>query len=142
MGLKKFVPSVQSSLEKGYTRTMKNPGKYESTLEATILSLDLVTQMDKANFLELREAAYKIDQLRTDLADCSRRMAARLASFADDIADGRTHMSPPTGSSLLDDITEKTAVLNEKTSAFPTLLRLVLGPTAPKEFFRLLKEGR
>lgn len=130
---------------------MKNPGKYESALEATILSLDLVTQicvmaqMEEPNFLELREAAYKIDQLRTDLADCSRRMAERLASFAYgltyDVDDGRTHVSPLTGSSLLDDITEKTAVLNEKTSAFPTLLRLVLGPDAPKEFFRLLKEG-
>ena len=118
---------------------MKNPGKYESTLAATIRSLGLEAHMDKANFLELREAAYTIDRLRGDLADCSRLMAKRLTSFADDIADGRTHMSPPTGSSLLDDITEKTAVLNEKTSAFPTLLRLVLGPDGSKEFFRLLR---
>ena len=119
---------------------MKNPGKYESTLAATVKSLDLEAQMDKANFLELREAACKLDQLREDLADCSRRMAKRLTSFADDVDEGRTHMSPPTGSSLLDDITEKTAVLNEKTSSFPTLLRLVLGPGS-KEFFRLLNDN-
>jgi hypothetical protein len=118
---------------------MKTPGKYESTLNATIRSLGFEVVRGESNFLELCEAAYKIDQLRGDLADCSRLMAKRLTSFADDITDGRAHMSPPTGSSLLDDITEKTAVLNEKTSAFPTLLRIVLGPDGSKEFFRLLR---
>jgi hypothetical protein len=120
---------------------MKNIGKYESTLAALLKDIDLEHAADKPNFLELREAAYKLDELRDDLATCSRRLAARLTSFADDIEEGRTHMSPPTGSSLIDDVTEKTAVLNEKTAAFPTLLRLVLGPAAPKEFFRLFKEG-
>ena len=130
---------MQSSTWKGYTRTMKNPGKYESTLAATVKSLNLEAHMDKANFLELREAACKLDQLRVDLADCSRRLAKRCTSFADDIEDGRAHMSPPTGSSLVDDIADKSATLNEKTTVFPTLLRLVLGPDGSKEFFRLLR---
>jgi hypothetical protein len=118
---------------------MKTPDKYESTLEATIKSLGLEAHADKPHFLGLREAAYKLDQLRVELADCSRRLAKRCTSFADDIEDGRAHMSPPTGSSLVDDIADKSATLNEKTTAFPTLLRLVLGPDGSKEFFRLLR---
>jgi hypothetical protein len=118
---------------------MKNPGKYESTLAATIRSLDLEAHMDKANFLDLREAAYKIDQLREDLAQCADRLAKSCTSFAAYVREGGSFMSPPTNSSLISDIAEKTAALNEKTTAFPTLLRLVLGPDGSKEFFRLLR---
>jgi len=118
---------------------MKNPGKYESTLAITLKSLGLEHRAEDPNFLELREAAYKIDDLRAELEGCSRRLADRLTSFANDVASGRIHMTPPTGSSLVDDIAEKTTILNEKSSSFPTLLRLVAGPTAPKEFFAILR---
>ena len=40
---------------------MKNIGKYESTLEATIKSFGREGDADEAAFMELREAAYKID---------------------------------------------------------------------------------
>ena len=118
---------------------MKNPGKYESTLEATIKSLGFEARMEEPSFLELREAAYKIDQLREDLAYCAERLAKSCSSFAAHVRDGGSHMTPPTSSSLISDIAEKTAVLNEKTSAFPLLLRLVLGQSASKEFFRILR---
>ena len=118
---------------------MKKPGKYESTLEATILSLDLVTQMDKTNFLELRDAAYKIDVVREQLRDAAERLAERCTTFARDVADGRVHMTPVTNSSLIGDIAQYTAVLNEKTESFPTMLRFVLGPTAAKEFYGILR---
>jgi hypothetical protein len=118
---------------------MKNIGKYESTLEATIKSFGREGDADEAAFMELREAAYKIDQLREDLAYCAERLAKSCSSFAAHVRDGGSHMTPPTSSSLISDIAEKTAVLNEKTSAFPLLLRLVLGPSAPKEFFGILR---
>lgn len=119
---------------------MKTPGKYESTLEATIKSLDLDPHVVvEAELLEVREAAYKIDQLREDLAYCAERLAKSCSSFAAHVRDGGSHMTPPTSSSLISDIAEKTAVLNEKTSAFPLLLRLVLGQSASKEFFRILR---
>lgn len=114
---------------------MKNIGKYESTLEATIKSLGLEAHADKPNFLEVREAAYKIDQLREDLAYSAERLAKSCTSFAAHIRDGASFMSPPTNSSLIGELAEKTAQLNEKLAAFPLLLKLVLGPSAPKEFF-------
>lgn len=118
---------------------MKTPGKYESTLEATIKSLGLEVAANTPTFLGLREAAYKIDELREDVAYCAERLAKSCSSFAAHVRDGGSHMTPPTSSSLISDIAEKTAVLNEKTSAFPLLLRLVLGPSAPKEFFGILR---
>ena len=118
---------------------MKNTGKYESTLEATIKSLGLEAKANEPHFLEVREAAYKIDQLREDLAYCAERLAKSCSSFATYVRDGGSHMTPPTNGSLISDIAEKTAVLNEKTSAFPFLLRLVLGPDGSKEFFRILR---
>ena len=120
---------------------MKNPGKYESTLEATIKSLGLMYLASTAAFLEVREAACKIDQLREDLADCAERLAKSCTSFATYVRDGGSHMSPPTNGSLISEISEKTAQLNEKLAAFPLLLKLGIGPSAPKKFFRLLKEG-
>lgn len=114
---------------------MKNPGKYESTLEATIKSLGLEGHAEKPNFLEVREAAYKIDQLREDLVYCAERLAKSCSSFATYVRDGGSFMSPPTNSSLIGDLAEKTAQLNEKLATFPFLLKLVLGPAAPKEFF-------
>ena len=118
---------------------MNNPGKYESTLEATIKSLGLEAHADKPNFLEVREAAYKIDQLREDLAYCAERLAKSCTSFASHIRDGASFMSPPTNSSIIGDIAEKTAQLNEKLAAFPLLLKLGIGPSAPKEFFGILR---
>ena len=118
---------------------MKNPGKYESTLEATVRSLGLEAHADKPNFLEVQEAAYKIDQCREDLAYCAERLASSCTSFAAHIRDGASFMSPPTNSSIIGDIAEKTAQLNEKLAAFPLLLKLVIGPSAPKEFFGILR---
>jgi hypothetical protein len=118
---------------------MKNIGMYESTLEATIKSLGLEAHADKPHFLELREAAYKIDQLREDLAYNADRLAKSCTSFAAYVRDGGSHMSPPTNGSLMSEISEKSGVLNEKLSAFPLLLKLVLGPTAPKEFFGIIR---
>lgn len=118
---------------------MKNPGKYESTLEATIKSLGLEASADKSNFLELRDAAYKIDVVREQLRDAAERLAERCTTFARDVAAGRAHMTPVTNSSLIGDIAQYTAVLNEKTESFPTMLRFVLGPSAPKEFYGILR---
>jgi len=118
---------------------MKNPGKYESTLEATIKSLGLEASADKPNFLELREAAYKIDELREDLAYNAERLAKSCTSFATYVRDGGSHMSPPTTSTAIGEISEKSGVLNEKLMAFPLLLKLVLGPAAPKEFFGIIR---
>ena len=118
---------------------MKNIGKHESTLEATIKFLDLEAHAGKPNFLELREAAYKIDQLRDELAYCTERLAKSCTSFATYVRDGGSHMSPPTNSSLISEISEKSGVLNEKLAAFPLLLKLGIGPSAPKEFFGILR---
>jgi hypothetical protein len=116
-----------------------NPGKYESTLEATIKSLGLEAKANEPHFLEVREAAYKIDQLREDLAYCAERLAKSCMSFATHVRDGGSHMTPPTNSSLISDIAEKTAALNEKLTAFPLLLKLGIGPAAPKEFFGIIR---
>ena len=118
---------------------MKSIGKYESTLEATIKSLGLEAHADKPHFLEVREAAYKIDQLREDVAYCADRLAKSCTSFAAYVRDGGSHMTPPTNNSLISEIAEKSGVLNEKLLAFPLLLKLVLGPSAPKEFYRILR---
>jgi hypothetical protein len=119
---------------------MKNPGKYESTLEATLKTPFLDPNvLVEAELLELREAAYKIDELREDVAYCAERLAKNCTSFATYVREGGSHMSPPTNNSLISDIAEKTAVLNEKLSTFPLLLQLVLGPVARKEFFRILQ---
>ena len=118
---------------------MKSIGKYESTLEATIKSLGLEAHADKPHFLEVREAAYKIDQLREDVAYCADRLAKSCTSFAAYVRDGGSHMTPPTNNSLISEIAEKSGVLNEKLLTFPLLLKLVLGPSAPKEFYRILR---
>lgn len=116
-----------------------NPGKYESTLEATIKSLGLEVAANTPTFLGLREAAYKIDELREDVAYCAERLAKSCTSFAAYVLDGGSHLSPPTNSSLISEIAEKSGVLNEKLATFPFLLRLVLGPDRSKEFFRILR---
>ena len=118
---------------------MNNIGKYESSLAATIKSLGLEAHADKPNFLEVREAAYKIDQLREDVAYCAERLAKSCTSFAAYVRDGASHMTPPTNNSLISEIAEKSGALNEKLAAFPLLLKLVLGPSAPKEFFQILR---
>ena len=118
---------------------MKNPGKYESTLEATIKSLGFEARKEEPSFLELREAAYKIDQLREDIAYSAERLAKFCTSFAAHVLDGGTHLTPPTNCSLISEIAEKTGVLNEKLTNFTLLLKLVLGQSAPKEFFRILR---
>ena len=118
---------------------MNNIGKYESSLDATIKSLGLEARSEEPSFMEVREAAYKIDQLREDLAYCADRLAKSCTSFAAHIRDGASFMSPPTNSSLIADIAEKTAQLNEKLAAFPLLLKLGIGPAAPKEFFGILR---
>lgn len=118
---------------------MKNAGKYESTLVATIKSLGLEGRANEPNFLEIREAAYKIDELREDLAYSAERLAKSCTSFAAYVVEGGSHMSPPTNSSLVSEISEKSGALNEKLATFPLLLKLVLGPTAPKEFFSILR---
>jgi len=120
---------------------MKNPGKYESTLEALIKASQIAPErlVREADLLELREAAYKIDQLREDLAYSAERLAKSCTSFAAYVLDGGSHMSPPTNSSLISEISEKSGVLNEKLMAFPLLLKLVLGPSAPKEFFQIIR---
>jgi hypothetical protein len=119
---------------------MKNPGKYESTLEATIKSLGLDPHVVvEAELLELREAAYKIDQLREDLAYCAERLAKSCTSFAAYVRDGAYHTTPPTNNSLISEIAEKSGVLNEKLATFPLLLKLVIGQSAPKEFFGILR---
>jgi len=116
-----------------------NPGKYESTLEATIKSLGREGDLNTPHFLEVREAAYKIDQLREDLAYSAERLAKSCTSFAAHVLDGGSHLSPPTNSSLISEISEKSGVLNEKLAAFPLLLKLVLGPTAPREFYGIIR---
>jgi len=118
---------------------MKNTGKYESTLDATIKSLGLEAHAEEPHLLEVREAAYKIDQLREDLAQCADRLAKSCTSFAAYIREGGSFMSPPTNSSLISDIAEKTAALNEKLASFPILLKLGIGPAAPLEFFGILR---
>lgn len=118
---------------------MKNPGKYESTLEATIKSLGFEARMEEPSFLEVREAAYKIDQLREDIAYSAERLAKFCTSFATHVLDGGSHLTPPTNCSLISEIAEKTGVLNEKLTNFTLLLKLVLGQSAPKEFFGILR---
>ena len=118
---------------------MKNIGKYESTLEATIKSLGFEARKEEPSFLELREAAYKIDQLRENIAYSAERLAKFCTSFAAHVLDGGTHLTPPTNSSLISEIAEKTGVLNEKLTNFTLLLKLVLGQSAPKEFFGIIR---
>ena len=118
---------------------MNNVGKYESTLEATAKSLGLEARSEEPSFMEVREAAYKIDQLREDLAYCADRLTKSCTSFAAYVLDGGSHMTPPTNNSLISEIAEKSGVLNEKLATFPLLLKLVLGPSAPKEFFGILR---
>jgi hypothetical protein len=118
---------------------MKNTGKYESTLEATVRSLGLAPP--EAHLLELQRSAYHIDQLREDLAYCAERLSKNCLSFATEVKNGGTHMSSPTGSSLIGEISEKVAVLNDRTNSFPIHLRLVLGAEAAKEFFRIIRES-
>jgi len=118
---------------------MKNPGKYESTFNATVRALGLEAKANEPHFLEVREAAYKIDDLREDVAYCAERLAKSCTSFAAYVRDGGSHMTPPTNNSLISEIAEKSGVLNEKLATFPLLLKLVLGPSAPKEFFQILR---
>ena len=118
---------------------MKSIGKYESTLEATIKSFGRDGDADKPAFMELREAAYKIDQLREDIAYSAERLAKFCTSFATHVLDGGSHLTPPTNCSLISEIAEKTGVLNEKLTNFTLLLKLVLGQSAPKEFYRILR---
>lgn len=118
---------------------MNDTGKYEKTLIA-LEFIHASTRGWTPAQAELYGTAYQIDTLTARIVENSRRMAAKFEDFADQM-ELRGEGWSPMGYSTLHDLTSDIAKLEAFKESMMSLLRVVVGPDAPKRFQKALSAG-
>ena len=96
-------------------------GKYETAMERFLVSLEF-----SSNAGALRVYAFQIDELDKTIRSDAKTLADRLNRFVEEETLGET---PPTLSTLVNDININTAVLKAHRSALYELIKAELGST-------------
>lgn len=118
---------------------MNDTGKYEKTLIALEFIHASTLGWTPAQ-AALYSNAYQIDILTARIVENSRRMASRFGDFADQMEQRGDGWSPM-GYSTLHELTSDIAKLEGFKEALMNLLRVVVGPDAPKRFQKVLSAG-
>ncbi len=133
MIVKKVSGEVQSSLQKGYIKTMAN-GKYETAL-MTLIPTD--PKEWNPGHIELLTATNTVDYLTDQLIRDSMSMARKFEAYASDM-EVRGDGWSPMGYSTLRDIEINSAKLEVHKSVLANILRMTLGPNGFKDFTKAL----
>ena len=115
---------------------MNNAKRYETAVVQLIASLGVDPVAD-ANY-RILDVAGQVDDLIFTIAEDSARLSRNLAEFATALVDVNYDVTPPTRSSLVDDIAENAGRLRAKREGLYDLVVAVHGAAALKAFRRSL----
>jgi len=113
---------------------MNNAKRYETAVVQLIASLGVDPVAD-ANY-RILDVAGQVDDLIFTIAEDSARLSRNLAEFAAALVEVNYDVTPPTRSSIVDDIAENAGRLRAKREGLYDLIAAVHGADAVKTFRR------
>lgn len=115
---------------------MKTFNHFEKAFEATVKATCGADHLTKPEAEACWLAATNIDRLTLSLVEDARVLASKASQFANDLAAGFMHATPPTSASIIAEIARAKVELETRVSAFNTLVRICYG----KDFLRQMND--